>query len=215
MITGFGILSNLEFMPQFPLPENQAFPWPIPWIRLPLEMNDEIWDICHETVRYTMELNNKYHTQEEIAVLMDQITHGSVGEGFRMFPPFYADFGPNLYIGRNVFLNSGCHFQNQGGIYIGDGTLIGHNVVLATINHDLDPQSRKNHYAPIHIGKNVWIGSNATILPGVTIGDGAVAAASSVIHDDLPANAIVGGVPAGIIREHWKKQSAMRRVVSG
>ena len=78
------------------------------------------------------------------------------------------------------FINSGCHFQDQGGIEIGDGALIGHNVVLATINHDLNPkENRKNHYAPIKIGAHVWIGSNATILPGVTIGDWAVVCSGS------------------------------------
>ncbi len=166
------------------------------------EMNLTTWDICQETLKYTMELNNRYHTPEEITCLMEKIIRKPVGEGFRMFPPFYTDFGPNIHIDRNVFLNSGCHFQDQGGIYIGDGTLIGHNVVLATINHDLDPQSRKNHYFPIHIGKNVWIGSNATILPGVTVGDGAVVAAGAVVTRDVPEGAIVGGVPARMIREH-------------
>lgn len=71
-----------------------------------------------------------------------------------------------------MFINSGCHFQDQGGIIAGDGTLIGHNVVLATINHGLDPKNnRNNRYASIKIGAHVWIGSNATVLPGVSIGD--------------------------------------------
>ena len=101
-----------------------------------------------------------------------------------------------------MFINSGCHFQDQGGIEIGDGVLIGHNVVLATINHDLDPEeNRKNHYAPIKIGNHVWIGSNATVLPGVTIGDWAVVAAGAVVTQDVLPLTVVGGVPAKILKK--------------
>ena len=118
-----------------------------------------------------------------------------------MFPPFYTDCGKNLHIGKNVFINSGCCFQDQGGITIGDGALIGHNVVMATLNHSEDPETRGNlHPAPIHIGRNVWIGASAIILPGVTIGDGAIVGAGSVVTRDVPENMIVTGVPARILR---------------
>ena len=101
-----------------------------------------------------------------------------------------------------MFINSGCHFQDQGGIEIGDGALIGHNVVLATINHDLDPaMNRKNHYSPIRIGAHVWIGSNATILSGVSIGEWSVVAAGAVVTKDVPPMTVVGGVPARIMKE--------------
>ncbi|MEY8429607.1 acyltransferase [Lachnospiraceae bacterium 48-42] len=100
-----------------------------------------------------------------------------------------------------MFINSGCHFQDQGGIIIGDGSFIGHNVVLAAINHDLDPaNNRKNHYAPITIESHVWIGSNATILPGVTIGEWAVAAAGAVVIKDVPPYTVVGCVPARVLK---------------
>lgn len=118
-----------------------------------------------------------------------------------MFPPFYTDCGKNLHIGKNVFINSGCRFQDQGGITIGDGALIGHNVVMATLNHSEDPETRGNlHPAPIHIGRNVWIGASATILPGVTIGDGAIVGAGSVVTRDVPENMIATGVLARILR---------------
>ena len=84
---------------------------------------------------------------------------------------------------------------------MGDGCLIGHNVVFATLNHDLNPHRRAFMMpAPIVLGKNVWIGSNSTILQGVTIGDGAVVAAGAVVTKDVPANVVVGGVPAKYLR---------------
>ena len=158
-------------------------------------------ELFQEAVRIGMELNTKYHTPEELREIMGRLIGKQVDRSFRMFPPFYTDFGKNITIGKDVFINSGCHFQDQGGIEIGDGALIGHNVVLATINHDLNPkENRKNHYAAIKIGAHVWIGSNATILPGVTIGDYAVVAAGAVVTRDVPAMTVVGGVPARVLK---------------
>ena len=158
-------------------------------------------ELFQEAVRIGMELNTIYHTPEELREIMSRLIGKKVDDSFRMFPPFYTDFGKNITIGKDVFINSGCHFQDQGGIEIGDGALIGHNVVLATINHDLNPkENRKNHYAPIRIGAHVWIGSNATVLPGVTIGDYAVVAGGAVVTQDVPAMTVVGGVPAGVLR---------------
>ena len=100
-----------------------------------------------------------------------------------------------------MFINSGCKFQDQGGIYIGDGALIGHNVTMATINHDENPDRRSNMYlSPIHMGKNVWIGDNVTILPGVTIGDGAIIGAGSIVTRDVPDNMVAIGCPAKVVR---------------
>ena len=157
-------------------------------------------ELFQEAIRLGMELNNQYHTPEEIREIMGRLTGKEIAPDFRLFPPFYTDFGKNITIGRDVFINSGCHFQDQGGIEIGDGALIGHNVVLATINHDLDPaMNRKNHYAPIKIGAHVWIGSNATILSGVSIGEWSVVAAGAVVTKDVPDYALVAGVPAKVV----------------
>lgn len=157
--------------------------------------------LFQDAIRITMKLNNQYHTPEKIIEIMSELTGKAVDKAFRLFPPFYTDFGKNITIGKNVFINSGCHFQDQGGIEIGDGALIGHNVVLATINHDLKPSmKRKNHYAPIKIGSNVWIGSNATILQGVTIGEWAVIAAGAVVTKNVEPYTVVGGVPAKFIK---------------
>ena len=118
-----------------------------------------------------------------------------------MFPPFYTDFGRNITIGKDVFINSGCHFQDQGGIEIGDDVLIGQQVVIATLNHDFNPEERGNMSpSPVKIGNKVWIGAHATILPGVTIGDGAVVAAGAVVTKSVPAFSVVAGVPAKIIK---------------
>lgn len=157
--------------------------------------------LFQEAIRIGIELNSSYHTPEELREIMGRLTGKKVDDTFRLFPPFYTDFGKNITFGKDVFINSGCHFQDQGGITIGDGSLIGHNVVLATINHDLDPKNnRKNHYLPIKIGSHVWIGSNATVLPGVTIGDWAVVAAGAVVTCDVPAMTVVGGIPAKVLK---------------
>ena len=154
-----------------------------------------------EAQKITMEINTHYHDVDELAELFSRLIGKPVGEGFGLFPPFYTDFGKNITIGNNVFINAGCKFQDQGGIYIDDGALIGHGVVLATLNHDMAPEKRQQlHPAPIHIGKGVWIGANATICSGVTIGDHAVVAAGAVVVKDVPADSIVGGVPAKFIK---------------
>lgn len=154
----------------------------------------------YKAMALTQQLNAS-HDPGEIQELFAQITGKPVPEGFALFPPFHTDFGKNITIDEGVFINSGCHFQDQGGIHIGAGSLIGHNVVLATLNHDMDPAHRKDlHPAPIWIGKNVWIGSSAVVCPGVTIGDGAVVAAGAVVTKDIPANTVAGGVPAKVIR---------------
>lgn len=158
-------------------------------------------ELFQDAVRIGMKINNQYQTPEELRKLMRQLIGKKVADSFRLFPPFYTDFGKNITLGENIFINSGCHFQDQGGIVIDDGCFIGHNVVLATINHALAPsQKRKNAYAPIHIGKNVWIGSNATVLSGVTVGDWAVIAAGAVVTKNVPAYAVVGGVPARLLK---------------
>ncbi len=157
--------------------------------------------LSQEALKITMEINNKYHTEEEIVDLFSKLTGRKVDKTFRLFPPFHTDCGKNIVVGKNVFINACCKFQDQGGITIGNGVLIGHNVTLATLNHDERPQFRQNIFPkPITIGDNVWVGSNATILQGVTVGEGAIIGANAVVTKDVPANTIVAGVPAKIIR---------------
>lgn len=155
----------------------------------------------NEAMRITAELNGSYHTPEEVRELMSNLTGRKVDESFTLFPPFYTDFGKNITIGKNVFINSCCNFQDQGGVTIKDRALIGHKVVFATVNHGCAPEKRHlNYTAPIVVGENVWIGSNATILQGVTIGDNAIVAAGAVVTKDVEPGTIVGGVPARFIK---------------
>lgn len=172
--------------------------------RMPLD-TEEIQlfmnEMSDEARKITIDINNSYHSQEELRTLFSKLFGKPVDSTFRVFPPFYTDFGKNITIGRNVFINACCHFQDHGGVTLGNGCLIGHNVVFATLNHDLNPHRRAFMMpAPIVLGKNVWIGSNSTILQGVTIGDGAVVAAGAVVTKDVPANVVVGGVPAKYLR---------------
>lgn len=154
-----------------------------------------------EAIRLTSELNTGYHTEEEKQRYIEEIT-GKPVENLGLFPPFYTDFGKNLTIGKNVFINAACQFQDQGGITIGDDTHIGPKVVVATINHGLKAKDRLIlHLAPVHIGKNVWIGASTVILPGVTIGDNAVIGAGSVVRTDVPKDTVYAGVPAKFIKE--------------
>ena len=163
------------------------------------DIHQKMHELSQEAIRITMEINSHYHTPDEINALLSELTGEPVEVG--LFPPFYTDCGKNIHLGKGVFINAGCKFQDQGGIYIGDGALIGHNTVLATLNHGLLPAERHDLIPkPIHIGKNVWIGSNSTILSGVTIGDDAVVGAGSVVTKDVPARAVVVGNPARVIR---------------
>ena len=141
-----------------------------------------------ENRRLLYEMNYEWHEDEnEIIEIFKHITAKSVGEGVRIETPFYTDFGKNITVGENVFINAGCKFQDQGGIYIGDNTFIGHNVVLATLDHDIDSDK-------------VWIGAGAIITKGVTIGDNSIIAAGAVVTHDVPNNVIAGGVPAKVIK---------------
>lgn len=155
-----------------------------------------------EAQKITMKLNSAFHTSEEIVDHFSELTGKKVDPSFRCFLPFYTDFGKNIVFGKNVFLNTGCSFQDRGGITIGDGALIGMNVTIATLNHGIDLETRNTTFSsPVVIEKNVWIGSNATILPNVRIGENSIIAAGAVVTKDVPPNSIFGGVPAKLIKE--------------
>ena len=131
-----------------------------------------------EARKITFRLNSAYHTPEEVRDILSELFGKTVPSTFRVFPPFYTDFGKNIEVGEGVFINACCHFQDHGGVRIGDGCQIGHV-----------------------LGKNVWVGSNATILQGVTIGDNSVIGAGAVVTGDIPANTVAVGVPAKVVRD--------------
>ena len=166
------------------------------------EAHLKMHELSARAQKITMRLNYGYHEPEETVRLFSELTESKVDDSFRCFLPFYTECGINIKLGKNVFINSGCCFQDHAGIEIGDGTLIGHQVVIATLNHAQDPLSRADMFPkPVKIGKNVWIGAHATILPGVTIGDNAIIAAGAVVNKDVEKNAVAGGVPAKKIKD--------------
>ncbi|MBX5156983.1 sugar O-acetyltransferase [Rhizobium sp. NZLR8] len=132
----------------------------------------------------------------------EELVGKPVGDRFMVIPPFSTDCGLNISVGANVFINQGCHFMDMGGIAIGDDVMIGPKVTIVSAGHPVSPSKRRNGItaAPVIIGKNVWIGAAATILQGVTIGENAVIAAGAVVSRSVPANSMVAGVPARVIK---------------
>ena len=156
---------------------------------------------AQNALEITAELNAGYHAADEVRALLAQLTGRTVDESVTLFPPFHCEFGKYLSLGKDVFINMGCRFQDAGGITIGDGSLIGHGSTIVTLNHATDPARRADMIpSPVVIGRKVWLGAAVTVLPGVTLGDGAIVGAGAVVTKDVPANAIVAGVPARLIR---------------
>ena len=151
--------------------------------------------------RITFELNGSYHPPDEVRALLSRLFGYEIDPSVRVFPPFYTDFGRNIAVGKGVFINACCHFQDHGGVTLGGCDPVverGEDHVVADLA--TVAERRTTVPAPIVLGRNVWVGSNATILRGVTIGDNAVVAAGAVVAKDVEANTIVGGVPARLLR---------------
>ena len=171
-------------------------------IRIEKEEIEKMRENSRDVMKLTLELNTKHNSKERIVELMSEITGREVDKSFALFPPFNTDYGKNIVFEKNVFLNAGCKFQDQGGITIGDNVLIGHNVVLATLDHNICVSKRAELFAaPIVIEDNVWIGANVTVTSRVIIGKGSIVAAGAVVTKDVPEYSIAGGVPAKVIRE--------------
>lgn len=130
---------------------------------------------------------------------------GSMGEGCYIEPPFRANWGgKNLHFGNHVYANFNLTCVDDAAIYVGDHVMFAPNVVITTTNHTINPELRLEQYQyvkPVHIGNNVWIGSGAVILPGVTIGDNTVIGAGSIVTKDIPANVVAVGNPCRVLRE--------------
>lgn len=143
-----------------------------------------------------------YDDTAKIRALFSELIGAPLDDGFSLIPPFYTTGGNNLTIGRNVFINQNCTIYDLGGIDIGDDVMIGPNVSLITSSHPVEPSLRRDAVIarPIVISKNVWIAANATIIGGVTIGENSVVAAGSIVTKDVPADTLVAGNPARVIR---------------
>ena len=171
----------------------------------PIRLNDPEYPKIQKVVNRTIRLSAFLNTSTDIDQIREQlnaIIGSQLDESTTVFAPFYTNFGIFTQIGKNVFINHACSFLDMGGITIEDDVLIGPKVNLITENHPLEPVDRRALICkPIVIKRNAWIGAAATILPGVTIGENAVVAAGAVVHQDVPTNTIVGGVPAKIIKK--------------
>lgn len=153
------------------------------------------------TKKLLVQMNNATDP-DEIRNLLSQITGSAIDESVVVFTPLYINYGKHTKIGKNVFINFDCVFLDLGGITIEDGVLIAPKVSLLSEGHPTEPENRQALVPKaIHIKKNAWIGANATIMRGVTIGENAIVAAGSVVSKDVPDNTIVGGVPAKIIKQ--------------
>jgi acetyltransferase-like isoleucine patch superfamily enzyme len=161
----------------------------------------KISKLITEAQKLIAEINTRYRTPQEVRELFSRLTGAPVDPSFSMLPPFYTDFGKNIRVGKNVFINHCCEFMDRGGITLEDNVLIGPKVNLITINHPMDPRRRRSTFcAPIVIKRSAWIGVGASVMPGVTIGENAIVAANAVVTKDVAANTIVGGIPAKVIR---------------
>lgn len=142
-------------------------------------------------------------TEKKTALLKKMFAE--IGEGCYIETPFHANFGgAHVHFGKNIYANFNLTLVDDTHIYVGDNTMFGPNVTLATAGHPVLPELREKGYqfnVPIHIGKNCWIGAGSVILPGVTVGDGSVIGAGSVVTKDIPSGVVAVGNPCRVLRK--------------
>lgn len=157
-------------------------------------------EASYVTKKLLIQMNNA-SDPAEVRELLSQITGTNIDESVAVFTPLYINYGKHTKIGKNVFINFDCTFLDLGGITIEDNVQIAPKVSLLSEGHSVSPENR-HALVPghVHIKKNAWIGANATILPGVTIGENSIVAAGAIVSKDVPDNTVVGGVPAKIIK---------------
>ncbi|MDE6834068.1 MAG: sugar O-acetyltransferase [Ruminococcus sp.] len=160
-----------------------------------------VHEVIHHAFELTSELNRLNYGDKKSREILRELFGKELDESITLIPPFYTDFGKNTVIGKNCMIQQCCTFFDRGGITIGNGVFIGPKVNLVTLNHDLNLPNRSATIAkPIVIKDNVWIGINATVLQGVTVGENAVIGAGAVVTKDVPPNTVVAGNPAQIIK---------------
>jgi acetyltransferase-like isoleucine patch superfamily enzyme len=178
----------------------------------PIRMDDPEYNKITDGVKKTMGLSQQLNTAtdpDQVRFYLGEITGKHIDPSTTLFTPFYTNLGSFTTIGKNVFINHACSFLDLGGITIEDDVLIGPRVNLVTESHPLDPADRKALLTkPIVIKRRAWIGAGATILPGVTIGENSVVAAGAVVSRDVPANTVVAGVPAKVVKSISQDENA-------
>ncbi|UOQ52212.1 sugar O-acetyltransferase [Hymenobacter cellulosivorans] len=162
----------------------------------------QIYAIIRKAIRLTSELNAlTVESNEQVNRVFSELINKPVDASFFFIPPFYTDFGHNIRIGKNVFVNHACTFMDRGGITLEDNVLVGPKVNLITTNHPTEPGQRRSTISlPIVLRHGAWIGANVTVMPGVTIGENAIVGAGAVVTKDVAPNTIVAGVPARVVK---------------
>lgn len=170
-----------------------------------LPTDEEIQREQREKLNRLYDFNMTRPTEMEKRTALLQEMFAEIGEGCYIEPPFHANFGgAHVHFGKNIYVNFGLTMVDDTHIYVGDYTMFGPNVIVATAGHPILPELRERAYQynmPVHIGKNCWIGAGAIIVPGVTIGEGTVVGAGSVVTKDLPAGVVAVGNPCRVLRE--------------
>lgn len=165
-------------------------------------------DIFNEQIKclnrlYDFNATRPTELEKRSEMLNDMLAE--VGENCYIEPPFHSNWGgKNVHLGNNVYFNFNATMVDDTHIYIGDYTMLGPNVVIATAGHPILPELREKalqYNMPVHIGKNCWLGAGVIVLPGVTIGDNTVIGAGSVVTKDIPANVVAVGNPCKVLRE--------------
>lgn len=162
----------------------------------------KIIGIIEETMNLAAEFNSRPPFDDGNREIIERILGRPLDESSAILPPFYVDYGKNIIIGKNVWIQQGCTFFDRGGITIGDGVFIAPKVNLITLNHIENPYERSTTVSkPVTIEDRVWIGIAATVMPGVTIGENSIIAAGAVVTKDVPKNSVAAGVPAKVIKK--------------
>ena len=158
-----------------------------------------------ECLDLLFEYNSLRPSETEKKTVLLKKMFAEIGEGCYIETPFHANFGgAHVHFGKNIYANFNLTLVDDTHIYVGDNTMFGPNVTLATAGHPVLPELREKGYQfniPIHIGKNCWIGAGSVILPGVTVGDGSVIGAGSVVTKDIPSGVVAVGNPCRVLRK--------------
>lgn len=167
--------------------------------------DDEILKKQQECLEKLYDFNQTRPSEMDKRNAMLKEMLAEVGEGCYIEPPFHSNFGGHhVHFGNYVYANFNFTAVDDTHIYVGDYTMFGPNVTLATAGHPILPELREKAYQynmPIHIGRNCWLGAGVCVMPGVTIGDNTVIGAGSVVTNDIPANSVAYGTPCRVIRK--------------